>query len=436
MEKCKAEEEQLKRLETGEVVWKMPKQDNVTSVSLPAKPMLQVPTMPQAPVQSGQISQVPGLHPPLPQASFLPKTVSSTTDMKNVFANVGAPTVDLWTLYQPVVLLQTSGKFSKKKPYTCNKCGQCFMTKPALISHHSAHVTDKVSGCIGCGLLLSSKKLVPRFHLCDSPNNVTKLKIITAKPLNQAATGRSLNLNTGAFPATSSLELKSQIFSKGSQMPHVNSALQFKNQSMRMYNQGFRVKPFQQLRNPNLSASSPAVIARLPARIQSPNQDTSNKVSSGLPFSPSRQLEMPMNSPSGVLSKQTKTSATSGFICRVCHIPFETAQLLQRHKCIKAKEFMTQHAHANKHYTLKRVTPMASPNFAQINGERKLGVPASGNFKKNQAVAIGLNRGQRAVPVNHKTTVDMEDDCYIVESGSDKPAEMIYQVTSSVPIKT
>lgn len=75
---------------------------------------------------------------------------------------------------------------------------------------------------------------------------------------------------------------------------------------------------------------------------------------------------------------------------------------------------------------------MASPNPAQMNGGRKLGIPASSNIMKTQVMA----RGQGAVPVNGKMGADADDDCYIVESGPDKPAEMIYQVTSSVPIET
>ncbi|KAK5862498.1 hypothetical protein PBY51_017888 [Eleginops maclovinus] len=67
-------------------------------------------------------------------------------------------------------------------------------------------------------------------------------------------------------------------------------------------------------------------------------------------------------------------------------------------------------------------------------GERKLGVPAYGNLKTNQVMPGIPNKEQGAAPVGGKTGGDMDDDCFIVESGPDKPAEMIYQVTSSVPI--
>ncbi|KAG7242195.1 hypothetical protein INR49_024241, partial [Caranx melampygus] len=55
----------------------------------------------------------------------------------------------------------------------------------------------------------------------------------------------------------------------------------------------------------------------------------------------SAHMKTPTNSPPGMLSK-TMSPAKIGFICRVCHIAFESAQLLQRHKCIKAQEFMAQ----------------------------------------------------------------------------------------------
>lgn len=444
IEKRIEEEEQLKRLQTGEVVWKTPKSDNVPSVSLPLKPMppLKTAYKPQVSVHSAQISQVPQLYPSVSQASFLPNPFSSSTDMKNIFAGVGAPTVDLWTLYQPVVLLQTVRKFSKNKPYTCGKCGQGFITKTSLISHHSSHVTDKVSGCIGCGLLLSSKKVVPRFHVCNSLSNATKYKLITARPLrlNKAGTDSSHNRGAGWPQAISSLQLKRQTHitdSKGSQAAHVTSMLHFKNQNVRTYNwsnQGHHVTPSLQLKSQNPSASRPYVTVSPPVKSESPNPSSSTKSSRGLP----EQLQTPKGSALGVSSKPTKMpSASNGFTCRVCHIPFETPQLLQRHKCIKAQEFMAQHARTGKqHYKLKKVTPMASQNPARMNGERKLGVPASGNIRKNQIMTVNLDKEQGAVPLNGKAGVDIDNDCYIVESGPDKPAEMIYQVTSSVPIKT
>ncbi|XP_039972927.1 uncharacterized protein LOC120783776 [Xiphias gladius] len=449
IEKRIEEEEKLKRLQTGEVVWKTPNLNNVPSVSLPVKPKLQVPLtsacMP-VPMQSAQISQVPELYPSLSQASIPPNPVTSTTDMQNIFAGVGSPTVDLWTLYQPVVLLQTVRKFNKKKPYTCGKCGLCFFTKTSLISHHSFHVTDKVSGCIGCGLLLSSKKVVPRFHVCNSPNTATKFRLITARPVsfksvNEIGTDRSHNPRAQG-PQATSIQLKRQnlsVASKGIRIPCVTSTLQLKNQNIRTYNksnQGRHVTPSLQSKSRNPSASKPFTNVSLPSKSQSPNASASTKSSREIPVTPSVQLKTPTNSASDVLSEPMQmSSAPNAFTCRVCHIPFETAQLLQRHKCIKAQEFMAQHMRGGRqHYKLKRVTPAASP--VQVNGEKKLEVPAAGNTKKNQVVAVSLDRGQGVVPVNGKTGVDMDDDCYIVESGPDKPAEMIYQVTSSVPIKT
>lgn len=424
IEKRIEEEQQLKRIQTGEVVWKAPRLSGASPMSLPARPLLQAPftagRMPQVPKQPAQISQVPQLHRSVSQASLLPN--SHEKDMQNIFAGVGAPTVDLWTLYQPVVLLQTMRKFNKSKPYTCGKCGQCFMTAATLVAHHSCHVTDKVAGCIGCGLLLSSKKMVPRYHVCKGPNTLTsKFRIITARPLNmkmpnEVSAARSPSVQ-GSWATSQNLSA----VSKGSRAPLMISSLQLQNQKISSYNKsnrGFHVPPSLQVRSPNPSAFS--------------------KSTQGLPVTPSMLFKAPTHSASSVSSKPVQTSsALSGFACRVCYLPFETAQLLQRHKCAKAQEFMAKHVQGGKrHYKLKRVTPVTSPYPAQMNGERKLGVPISGNMKKNQVMAVGLDKGQESAPVNGKTGASMDDDCYIVESRPDKPAEMIYQVTSSVPIKT
>lgn len=451
IEKRIEEEEQLKRIDIGDVVWKAPNSDNVASISLPMTAGLQASTtsayVPQIAMQSSQISQVPELYPSVSQDYFLPNPASSPKDMKNIFANVGAPTVDLWTLYQPVVLIQTVRTFSKTKPYSCGKCGQCFMTKTSLVYHHSTHVTDKVSGCIGCGLLLSSKKLVPRFHVCNSPSTATKFRLITARPLstnkiNLAGTDWSRNLSAGWPQGTSSQQVKSQNLSvvntggQTHQTHRATSTLHLKSQNIRPYNQnnqGLHVAAF--LKGQSARAYKP--FSPLPTKSLSLNPSASSKIRHRLPVTPSRQWKMSTNSASGVSSKPVAAcTASNGFMCKVCHLPFESAQLLQRHKCIKAQEFMAQHVRAGKHYKLKRVTPSSSPNPLHMNGDRNFMVAASGNIKKTQVMAVGLDRGQGDVPVNGKTPVEIDDDCYVVESGPDKPAEMIYQVTSSVPIKT
>ncbi|KAF3691766.1 hypothetical protein EXN66_Car007441 [Channa argus] len=436
IEKCIEEERQLKRLQTGEVVWKIHKLNSVPSDSLPVKPKLQAPItlshMPKVPVQSARISKVPELYPSLSQASSLPHPVISGTDMKNIFEDVGAPTVDLWTLYHPVVLLQTMHKFNKKKPYSCGKCGQCFLTKTSLISHYSFHVTDKISGCIGCGLLLSSKKVVPRFHVCNSPSNATKFRFITASPLsytrqNEASTVRSQDQGALGPQPTTSLQLKSHISiaaSNGSQTPSITSTLPLKYEKIRTYskNKGRSHGPsFLPSKTQNSSASK----LHVNANVLSQNLAASVNSRQALSVTPSGHS---MSSTNSLLSNPTQiSSAKNGYTCRVCRFPFETTQLLQRHKCSKAQEFMAQNVRGGRNCKIKRVTPVASSIPAHMNGERKLGVTAFGNVKKKQLLAVTLNKEHR---------VDMDDDCYIVESRPDKPAEMIYQVTSSVPIKT
>lgn len=435
MEKRKEEEEQLKRIETGEVVWKVPKLANVPK-ALPVKPLFQVPRLPQVPKQIESLAQ---------GSSHLNPIASSPSGMKNIFADVGAPTVDLWTIYQPVVLLQRECRFNRESPYTCGKCGQCFSTKVSLISHHSTHVTDKVSGCIGCGLLLSSKKLVPRFHVCNSPSNAAKVRIITARPLkqNQISSDVGLNQKSRRLQTASSLEKKIQNLStvgKDSGAPYVTSTLQLKNLNVKTYNQSkerFHSTSLQ-LKSQNPSVFKPRVTVSLPPKRQSPSPFVYNGSGRRLPAAPSKPFKLSMNSASSVWKEPTKTSpsTSSVFMCRVCHIPFETAQLLQRHKCVRAQEFMARHVHGGKqHNKLKRGT--ASPNSAQMNGQHaqlKPGLPASGNMRAKQVMTIDLDKG--IDPVDCSAAVDMEDDCYIVESKPDKPSEMIYQVTSTVPIKT
>lgn len=434
LEKCKAEEEQLKRIDTGDVVWKDSEDDDADLMSISVMPVVPVPTQPV------KIPQVPDLSLSLPKASLLPDSVSHTADMKNIFANVGAPTVDLWTIYQPVVLLQTENKLNKKKPYTCGKCGQCFMTKSSLICHHNTHVVDKVCGCIGCGLLLSSKKLVPRFHNCSSSSFTTKFKIITAKPSRQTYSCRngSLNPHARALLTTSPLQL-SQNSIAADQTRHIPSSLQYKNQNIRTFpqsNYGLHHASYMHLKSGVSGAAIPRVTVHPPSKIHSRNLGSSYKRMLNVPL----QWKTSLNPTSAALCKPTKgPSAALGYRCRVCHIPFETTHLLQRHKCVKAKEFMAQHARGSRqHYALKRIPPVTSQSLALMNGQRKLGVPASAYMKKN-IMAINLNKGQgaaRPVPVSHKTTEDIDDDCYIVENSPEKPAEMICQVTSSVPIKT
>ncbi|CAJ1061605.1 uncharacterized protein LOC109986646 [Xyrichtys novacula] len=428
--KHKAEEAQLQRLQTGEVVWKAPKLGNVPSKSLPMKKMLASAHIPQGPLHTTQISQVPELY-PSSQAPLLQNPFYSATDMKNIFAGVGAPTVDLWTLYQPVVLLQTVRQFNKKKPYSCSKCGQCFATKNTLVAHCNSHVVDKMSGCIGCGLLLSSRKIVPRYHVCSAPSSSAKFKLVTAKPLGYKAPKEARpakSLNVQAQLASSIPEFRSDSFS---QATHGTSNMQRKNVNIGTYNKSSQGLLYSKRQNPN----QPKPFITLSSKTHSTNPSASIKNGQGCSVTPTRLLKRPATFATVVPSKPMHTSSKSnGFTCRVCHLPFESAQLLQRHKCARAQEFMAQRGGSN--HKLKRMAPMAGQHPAPINGGKKLGAPPSCNMKINQVMTVSVDQGQRMAPVNGDTEEDMDDDCFIVENGPEKPAEMIYQVTSSVPIKT
>lgn len=441
LEKRQAEEEQLKRIETGDVVWKAPKLENVASVATSLKPPPSL-TQPQMSVHPIKVSQVPVLD-PLSQAYCQSNPVSSNTQVKNVFGSVGAPTVDLWTLYQPVVMLNASNINTRIQFYSCGRCGQRFKTKPSLIAHHSTHVIDKISGCVGCGVLLSSKKLVPRFHVCNAPNNISKLKVITAKPQRPTLfqINKSLNQpkNAGHVQAIPTPESKSlSLFNKGSEAPRATLSQQLKTRNVKVKspnNQRLQVRPLlPKTSNPRVSNAGTTV--PLSPMVHSENVGATDK-SSNTPLKPVSGLSnAPLISTAALSQNPSKTqTASKGFTCRVCYVPFETTTLLQRHKCTKAKEFMAQQSRPGKQqYRINSVTPAAGSSLAPMNGERMFGHNASASIKQNQAMAISLNQGHGALQAHCKAEADIEDDCYIVEP--EKNAEMIYQVTSSVPIKT
>ncbi|XP_054636984.1 zinc finger protein 93-like [Dunckerocampus dactyliophorus] len=398
------EEEKLKRFKSGQVVWKVQKADSgpAASLSLRPAPMASASLLPNT-MRSSQTSQVPSLY---PSSSLLSKPRQAGTGMQKMFSEVGAPTVDLWTLYQPVVLVQTVHQYNKWKPYTCGKCGEGFINKRMLISHAYSHVTDKVSGCIGCGLLLSSRKLVPRFHVCNSPNSTAKLKIVTARPLNYKRPITSIDL-TQESPRPHATYVNKN---KSRQMLQVTSALQLKNLNIRTYtrnSQGPHVSTSQQLKKQNSIVNMPH------------NTVASNKSNWKRPSSPAMSL----------LSQPVQTPSDGDeFTCRVCHIPFDSTQQLQRHKCAKAEEFMAKHGRFGKLIKPRRImTTVSKPNVTQVNGEINHTFPAGGNKEQ-----VSSDKGAGKAD----TGDDFEDDCYIVESQPEKPAEMIYQVTSSVPIKT
>lgn len=420
IEKYREEEEKLKRLQEGEVVWNAPNDGIVPSISKP-----------QVPNTSGLASRVPRQAAPIPQVpGLLSNPLPQVAGVQNIFADVGAPTVDLWMLYQPVVLLQTMQNFKKTKPYTCGKCEQGFMSKVALVSHYSLHVTDKVSGCIGCGLLLSSKKLVPRFHNCNS-NSPTKYRLITAKPLSykpRSGVGAKKNQPSRPPQVASAQQLENQnpsVTGKRSRPLQAASTAK-KNQNIRTYNNNAnrvpKISAPLQLKSQNPTASKPNAGVSMAAK--SPNISAFSPVNQKARVSPAAVQKTPEDPAS--------QSAQNSFTCRVCHLPFESAQRLQRHKCVKAQEFMAKHMSAKRDYKIVKVAPSAP----QVNGERKLGFSSSDSTKKPQHTAVSLDKGKASAPVNGGAGGESDDDCFIVESGPEKPAEVIYQVTSSVPIKS
>lgn len=376
LEKHKEQDEQLKRLKSTErgvltvpsltkgfksevpflsaSMWQVPvPSPSLTKGSKSAVPFLSTPML-QVPVQSAHISKVPV---PVSQRPLLQNPMLPTQGVPSLFAGSGAPTVNLWTIYQPVVLVDTLRTFDKERPYKCGKCELNFMKKSDLTLHHNTHTKDNIFGCLGCGLLLSSKKSVPRYHQCNSPSSSLKTRLITAMPLTN-------------------------------KMPNVAD----KNRSQ--YPGGWDKK---------------LTTVTVPK-------------------------ELRLNMPTLSLTKKPHevTSVTKGHTCRVCCITFESLQLLQRHKCAKAQEFVAKQALFGKQVNrYRRVTSLGSPYpTVQIHGNRNLGVQASGTLKTNHKSDSGVG----APPVTKKKETLLEDDCYIVDSSPAKTAQMFYQLTSSLPV--
>ncbi|CAL9705966.1 unnamed protein product [Knipowitschia caucasica] len=373
-EKRWQEEEKLKQLLTGEVIWDSPK-----------------PGPGSAAVQK--------------QMLISPNAMQNVTPDTNAMANIGAPTVDLWTLFQPIVTVKTMRSFSKVQSYICGKCGQSFTKRKALVSHHNSHIADKVLGCIGCGLLLSSRKVVPRFHPCNSPNSkLNRFKLITAKPLTQMANGLSKLAAASPVPKIPSLA-PSKIGK--SFVPQISIT----PPSQRIPNQ----------RQPTQIGKafdmSPRVMAGKnplkPVQIK-PVVSNSKFVVVNTPAPP------PPSTPAGVVLTPGK-----GYECRVCHVYFESINVLQRHKCAKAHEFLMKHKLSAPGNRQRSAAPLQVPSSSVKNVPKPiLPAPMSSTDRRLSNVT------------KDTSTAAADDDCFIVESGPEKPAEVIYQVTSSVPIKT
>uniref|UniRef100_A0AAV2MDQ0 C2H2-type domain-containing protein n=1 Tax=Knipowitschia caucasica TaxID=637954 RepID=A0AAV2MDQ0_KNICA len=114
-----------------------------------------------------------------------------------------------------------------------------------------------------------------------------------------------------------------------------------------------------------------------------------------------------------------------GYECRVCHVYFESINVLQRHKCAKAHEFLMKHKLSAPGNRQRSAAPLQVPSSSVKNVPKPiLPAPMSSTDRRLSNVT------------KDTSTAAADDDCFIVESGPEKPAEVIYQVTSSVPITT
>ncbi|KAK0152773.1 Zinc finger and SCAN domain-containing protein 2 [Merluccius polli] len=288
----------------------------------------------------------------------VPMQSSAPSAMKisKLLRGSAAPTVDLWTIYQPVVLVKTP-KCNSIGTYSCGKCLQSFSTKSILVSHYKTHTRDKVFGCIGCGMLLSSRKSAPSYHKCNAPGHL-EAGVITARP--------ACGLKPGMAPAAPQTLTPS---------------------------------------NKDLNAPAPKTM-----RLHSFTRPYSN------------------------LSKTTPPQAgyaTHPFSCGVCRVAFESAKLLQRHKCVEAQRIVLNKTvpRPQSGAPWRSISALKSPYaLPQTAARSKLLAAPCGVAGAYQHKTAGLSNGA-AAPVSEEIDLDSDDDCYIIESSTIKPNNMLLMAT-------
>lgn len=272
----------------------------------------------------------------------------NSVNISKLLRGAAAPTVDLWTIYQPLVLVKT--KMFKSGTYTCGKCSLSFPSKSHLFLHHNTHAKYKVFGCLGCGILLSSRKYLPRYHYCTSPSGSLEPGVITTRPL-------TLKPSMTLMPSN-----------KGKELHLIRPKM-------------LRLNTFSQPHS-NLSKT-------------------------------------PMQA----------AFAMNAFSCGVCRVVFESVKLLQRHKCNEAGRIVLNKPLPRPQSSMpwkSMVTPLKSP-YPLPQAARNHHVV---NSYQNKAVV--LSNGTGGQPVTEQIDLDSDDDCYIIESSTIKPNNILSSSTLSV----
>ncbi|KAJ8289791.1 hypothetical protein GJAV_G00005380 [Gymnothorax javanicus] len=92
-------------------------------------------------------------------------------------------TVDLCRRFLPVVRLQTGQTFQRGKKFRCRTCRLSFHRIDQLIEHHLFHTKQGVYGCFHCGMLLISQMSCPTHHQCGTFIATPKTRFTVGKVL-------------------------------------------------------------------------------------------------------------------------------------------------------------------------------------------------------------------------------------------------------------
>lgn len=134
------------------------------------------------------------------------------------------------------------------------------------------------------------------------------------------------------------------------------------------------------------------------------------------------------------LRQLTLPKPIKGFNCRICQVYFATIQLLQRHKCIKAHEFVNRQAmvfakHPNrcvKEKSLKGPYPSPLRNVKKMFG---IDIKTSSHVYHKKAA-----RPETFPDKATKKEIDVDDDCYVVESSPGNSTHVLQQLSSAIPV--
>ncbi|KAK7926287.1 hypothetical protein WMY93_008597 [Mugilogobius chulae] len=378
---------------------------------------------------------------------FYGKTKTKSPSISRLLESSTKKIVSLTKIFSPVVLLETRHKFMDPSngntyvKYQCARCRRVFQDVDSLTEHHFLHKNERIKCCRCCKQLIIGRVPLPDNHVCpqsraetpthpavlDSTSNSSPVSTNNVKMYPCCICGRNFNRKDNMMVHKKKCELRRTMIP--SFASEINSSLPPSTAP-------------QDVPQEDDGANGLGQLPHNPPPLKIPNIIAPSKISKDLSInycpSAAKQALKPVQIKPVVLKPKTLSvnnppvtqtapagvshTPGKGYECRVCHVFFESINVLQRHKCAKAHEFLMKHklTSANRQRQAaplqKVVTPVLSA--PTVNSDNKIKLS---NMNKIDTT---------------KPTVVADDDCFIVESGPEKPAEVIYQVTSSVPIKT